>query len=148
MTRLRGRFLCTLFVFAAFWLCTVGSAAAQTCSLPSTAPDVTNPSAVQWCPSPDHALVDSYELDILRPDNSVLQTLNLGKPAVSATDGSCTASINVQPIAFGVGYATRIRAKASTAVSADNLSLNKFTRAPGAPSKLIEKEPEPVPEWD
>jgi hypothetical protein len=60
------------------------------CTLPTAAPDVDNPSAVAWCPSADHTLLDGYELDILRPDATVLQTLNLGKPVISATDGRCT----------------------------------------------------------
>lgn len=122
-------------------------ASAQTCTLPTTAPDVDNPSALQWCPSADHATVDSYEADILRPDLTVLQTLNLGKPAVNATDGSCTASINVQPIAFSNGYSVRIRAKAGTAVSPDTLAINKFNRRPGGPSKLLIKAPEPEPQF-
>lgn len=118
---------------------------AQTCTLSSTPPpDVDNPSAVQFCPSPDHSTIDSYELDILRPDATVLQTLNLGKPTINATDGSCTASINVQPIAFGAGYTTRVRAKAATAVSTNTPALNKFNRVPGGPSRLINKEPEPL----
>lgn len=114
------------------------------CTLPATAPDVDNPSAVAWCPSADHALLDSYELDILRPDATVLQTLNLGKPVISTTDGSCTAPINVQPIAFSNGYTARVRAKAGTAVSVDAPSINKFNRRPGGPAKLLIKAPEPL----
>jgi hypothetical protein len=124
-----------------FLLLVVGAApvAAQTCTLPSTATDVDNPSGVQFCPSADHATVDSYELDILRPDGSVLQTINIGKPAVSATDGSCTAAVNVQPVAFANGYSMRIRAKAGTASSSNVVAINKFNRVPGGPSKLIVK---------
>jgi hypothetical protein len=107
-----------------------------------SAQDVNNPSGVTFTASADHATVDSYELDILRPDNSVLQTLNLGKPTPDATQ-TCTAPLNVQPVAFGNGYSVQVRAKAGTAVSANALSLNKFDRVPGAPSKVIAKEPEP-----
>lgn len=103
-----------------------------------TAPDVDNPSAVAFTPSADHATVDSYELDILRPDGTVLQTLNLGKPTPDATN-TCTAPINVQPVAFGVGYSVRLRAKAGTAVSAYAASENKFNRVPGGPSKVVIK---------
>lgn len=99
-------------------------------------PDVKNPSAVEFTPSPDHALVDSYELDILRPDGTVLQTINIGKPSPDATN-TCRAPINVQPVAFGVGYRTRLRARAGTAFSDYTLSLNAFERAPGGPSRLI-----------
>jgi hypothetical protein len=107
-----------------------------------SAQDVNNPSGVTFTASADHATVDSYELDILRPDNSVLQTLNLGKPTPDATQ-TCTAPLNVQPVAFGNGYSVQVRAKAGTAVSANAVSLNKFNRVPGAPSKVIAKEPEP-----
>lgn len=102
-----------------------------------TVADVQNPSAVEFEPSLDHAVIDGYELDILRPDGTVLQTLALGKPAV--VNNVCTAPINVQPVAFGTGYSMRARAKAGTAVSANVASLNKFDRVPGGPSKLIAK---------
>ena len=113
-------------------LCIAGNAAAQ---LPA---DVNNPSAVAFTASADHTLVDSYELDILRPDGTVLQTLNLGKPVPDSTN-TCTAPINVQPIAFASGYSVRVRAKAGTAVSDYAVSQNKFNRVPGAPSKVILK---------
>jgi hypothetical protein len=123
-----GRLLlpCVLFLFLAV------PAFAQ---LP---PDVNNPSAVQFTASADHASVDSYELDILRPDGTVLQTLNLGKPTPDATN-TCTAPMNVQPIAFASGYTVRVRAKAGTAVSDYAVSLNKFNRVPGSPTKVLVK---------
>lgn len=108
-----------------------GSAQAQTA-------DVNNPSAVTFTASADHASVDSYELDILRPDGTVLQTLNIGKPTPDATN-TCTAPVNVQPVAFASGYSMRIRAKAGTAYSDYAASENKFNRVPGAPSKLVSK---------
>lgn len=107
-----------------------------------SAQDVNNPSGVTFTASPDHATVDSYELDILRPDATVLQTLNLGKPTPDATQ-TCTAPLNVQPVAFGNGYSVQVRARAGTAVSANAVSVNKFNRVPGSPSKVIAKEPEP-----
>lgn len=111
--------------------------ATTTAATPQTVPDVTNPSAIVFTPSTDHALLDSYELDILRPDGSVLQTINVGKPAI--VNAECTAPVNVQPIAFASGYSMRLRAKAGTAFSPYTVSVNKFDRAPGGPSKLIAK---------
>lgn len=104
-------------------------------SAQSVPADVDNPSAVQFSPSSDHATLDSYELDILRPDGSVLQTLNLGKPTPDA-NGVCTAPMNVQPVAFGKGYSVRIRALAGGAASGYAVSDNKFNRIPGAPTKV------------
>jgi hypothetical protein len=100
--------------------------------------DVNNPSGVVFTPSADHANVDSYELDILRPDGSVLQTINVGKPTPDANN-QCSAPLNVQPVAFGTGYSVRLRAKAGTAASDYISSLNKFNRVPGSPSKPILK---------
>jgi len=97
--------------------------------------DVDNPSGVSFTVSADHALVSSYELDILRPDSTVLQTLNLGKPTPDAA-GTATAPINVQPVAFGNGYSVRLRALAGTATSVSVNSENKFNRRPGGPSKV------------
>jgi hypothetical protein len=101
-------------------------------------PDVNNPSGVQFTASADHATIDGYELDILRPDGTVLQTLNLGKPTPDATT-TCTAPVNVQPIAFASGYSMRVRAKAGTAASDYTVSQNKFNRVPGSPTKVIVK---------
>jgi hypothetical protein len=104
---------------------------------PQAVADVRNPSGVEFEPSADHAQVDSYELDILRPDGSVLQTINLGKPAVAS--GVCAAPLNVQPVAFGKDYRVRVRAIAGGSASDYTVSVNKFERAPGAPSKGIVK---------
>lgn len=100
--------------------------------------DVDNPTGVSFTCSSDHALVSSYELDILRPDGSPLQTLNGGKPTPDATN-TCTVVINVQPVAFANGYQVRVRAMAGTSQSVDVASANKFNRRPGAPSKVITK---------
>lgn len=100
--------------------------------------NIKNPTAVQFTASVDHALIDGYDLDILRADGTVLQTINLAKPSV-ATDGTCTVAVNVQPIAFGTNYSGRVRARAGTAFSDYANSLNNFDRVPGSPSKLIYK---------
>jgi len=100
--------------------------------------DVNNPTAVEFTASVDHALLDGYEMDILRPDNSVLQTLNLGKPA-PGVNSIIRANINVQPIAFGNGYSVRVRARAGTAASDYVVSSNKFNRVPGAPGTPVVK---------
>ena len=121
-----------LIGFVAGLLCMPSVAAAQ------SVPAVNNPSAVTFTASVDHAQVDSYELDILRPDGTVLQTLNLGKPTPDATS-ICTAPLNVQPIAFGSGYTVRLRAIAGTAHSDYAISLNSFNRVPGAPTKVTVK---------
>lgn len=112
--------------------------AISTLVLAQTVPDVRNPTGVAFTCSADHAAVSSYELDILKPDSTVLQTLNLGKPAADATN-TCNAAINVQPIAFGVGYSMRVRAMAGTAASDYAVSVNKFDRVPGPPSKVTVK---------
>jgi hypothetical protein len=100
--------------------------------------DVNNPTGVEFAASVDHAVIDSYELDILRPDNSVLQTLNLGKPA-PGVNNLIHANINVQPVSFGVGYSVRVRAKAGTAASDYVVSSNKFNRVPGGPGAPVLK---------
>lgn len=103
------------------------------------AADVKNPTAVTFVADPDHVLIDSYELSIFRPDNTVLQTLNLGKPTPNATTQVITAALSVQPIAFGTGYYVGVRSKVGTTVSDYSLSENKFNRAPGGPSKVVLK---------
>lgn len=107
-----------------------------------TVPPITNPTAVQFTVSSDHALIDHYELDILRPDKTALQTLNLGKPTPDAT-GVCVAPLNVQPVAFGTGYSVQLRAVAigpdGPVSSANAPSDNTFDRKPGGPGKVTIK---------
>jgi hypothetical protein len=96
---------------------------------------VKNPTLVTFTVSADHALVASYELDIVRvSDNAVVQTLNVGKPAPDAT-GTASVSINVQPIAFG-GYYGVMRAVASGFSSPNSAASNAFERTPGSPSRV------------
>lgn len=100
--------------------------------------NIRNPSAVQFTASLDQATIDSYDLDILRPDGTVLQTINLGKPVPDAT-GTITAPLNVQPIAFNIGYSVRVAARAGQTLSDYAVSTNKFDRVPGSPAKLTLK---------
>lgn len=100
--------------------------------------DVDNPSAVTWTASPDHTLLDGYDVNILRSDGSILQTLNAAKPTPDSSN-TCTFALNVQPIAFGKGYSITVSARAGTATSASAASLNKFNRVPGGPTKVIIK---------
>jgi len=102
------------------------------------AADVNNPSKIAFTVSADHALVSNYEADIVRPDGSVAQTLNIGKPSPDGA-GNVEAPINVQPVTFGKGYWIVVRARANDAVSDDVRSENKFNRVPGGPSKVVAK---------
>jgi hypothetical protein len=100
--------------------------------------DVNNPSKVTFTVSGDHEAVTSYALDILRPDGSLLQTLNIGKPAPDAT-GTAEAGLNVQPVAFGKGYMVELRALVGDAASDNVRGDNKFNRVPGGPGKVVVK---------
>jgi hypothetical protein len=104
-------------------------------AMAQTPADVNNPTAAEWDCSTDHAVIDGYELDLLRPDATVLQTLTFlgtSKPTPSGTN-KCRVSLNVQPIAFASGYSARVRAKAGTAYSDYAASQNRFNRVPGRP---------------
>ena len=101
--------------------------------------DVNNPTAVQFTASPDHAQLTRYDLDIVSPSNTVIQTLNLAKPTPDAQN-TITVALNVQPVAFGNGYTVRVRAVAGTASSTDAVSLNKFNRTPLSVSGVTLKQ--------
>jgi hypothetical protein len=93
---------------------------------------VKNPRTVEFT-CQDHDRDDQHELDIIRvADGAVIQTLQLGDPAVD-TDGKVRTVINVQPIAFGE-YKARVRAVVGTLKSDDSADSNTFERVPGAPS--------------
>lgn len=97
-----------------------------------TAPNVTNPTSYEFLASADHAVIDRYEVDILKADGSLLQTLNIGKPTPDATN-LITATMNVQPVMFGTNYSLQARACAGAVCSDNAPSLNKFDRKPGKP---------------
>lgn len=104
-------------------------------AMAQTIADVDNPSGAVWTCSSDHAIIDGYSLDLLRPDGTVLQTLTFigtSKPTPNASN-DCQVAINVQPIAFASGYSARVKAVAGTASSAYTASLNRFNRVPGRP---------------
>lgn len=107
-----------------------------------SAQTVTNPTIVEF-ESPDHALIDSYELDLKlcvtgNICTNVLQTLTISKASVTPITGTnpqqYRATINVQPISFGT-YAGAMRAVAGAVKSTNSPDSNTFVRAPGSPSK-------------
>lgn len=86
--------------------------------------------------SSDHALVDRYEIDVLKLDGSVVQTLTVQKAdtSVDSATGDILVSLNVQPIAFGQ-YQFRVRAVAGTVSSDNSANSDTWERAPGQPGK-------------
>lgn len=119
-----------------------GLSTTSAAAVAQTVADVNNPSSIEFTVSIDHAVVTLYEMDILRPDGTVLQTLNLSKPTPDASN-KATVAINVQPIAFAAGYRVRVRAfvsaNGSNLASDYAVSLNKFNRVPGPPSGVVSK---------
>jgi hypothetical protein len=103
---------------------------------------VQNPGLVIFTPSPDHANITSYKLEIIRvSDGSVIQTLDVGKPAPCVTAcptgvavGEASAAINVQPIAFG-DYTAQMRSVAGAVTGPASPASDPWQRAPGSPSK-------------
>lgn len=100
---------------------------------PIAAQTVQNPTRIVFTPSADHDAISEYEADIVTADGKVLQTINLGKPPVDAAN-ECTATINVQPVAFG-RYTVVMRAVAAGIRGPNSAPSNTWERAPGAPSK-------------
>jgi hypothetical protein len=104
---------------------------------PAAAQNVKNPTLVEFT-SVDHdnPELTGYELDILRSDNTVLQTLSVPKSSTTKNASTQVVSftINVQPIAFGT-YVGTVRAVAGAIKSDSSTPSNAFDRSPGAPSK-------------
>lgn len=92
-----------------------------------------NPTRVIFSCADNHDQHTSHEVDILRVDGTVLQTVILGTAPPDAS-GDVTLTINVQPIAFGT-YTVRVRAVAGGVKGADSLPSNVWDRVPGAPGK-------------
>lgn len=114
---------------AALFACLViaGAASAQT---PAR---VQNPGSLLFEPSPDHDKLTAYEADIKDAKGVVVQTIAVGKPAVTAT-GECVVALNVQPISFG-SYTIVIRPVAGSVVGPASTPTDVWDRAPGPPTK-------------
>ena len=122
-----------LFAFAFLFLI-AGNASAQ-------AAPIQNPGLVVFTPSPDHAVITSYKVEIINAAGAVLQTLDIGKPAPCVTAcptgvavGEASAAINVQPITFGT-YTVVMRSVAGGITGPPSPASDAWERAPGAPSK-------------
>ncbi len=103
-------------------------------------PAVKNPVGLAFTSS-DHnnTAVTGYEIDIVRPDGTVAQTLTIAKSATTVVAGEVVVALSVQPIAFG-SYTFRARTVASVPVNGSLVSVNSvpsdsWDRVPGAPSK-------------
>lgn len=95
---------------------------------------IKNPSGVSFT-SPDHDMVDNYEIDIVRvSDGVVIQTIQGGHPAADAS-GTVTVTFNIQPIAFGE-YRVVVRAVAGTQKSDNSDPSEVWSRAPGRPTNV------------
>lgn len=113
--------------------------AAPAVAAAQTVPSIKNPRLVEFTVSPDHAVIDSYELGFFMPGAALPFTIvNIGKPAPDAT-GTASAPINVQPFTFAADYTAKLRAVVGTATSDWSAPSNPFDRVPGAPSKLVAK---------
>lgn len=96
-----------------------------------TAP-VKNPTKAIFT-SPDAASVTGYEVDIIGPTGTVVQTLTFPATAPDA-NGDVTLTLNVQPVAFGV-YTAVVRAVSAGLKSVNSEPSNTWERVPGQPSK-------------
>lgn len=117
------------FVLALGLVLAASTAYAQT-------PPVKNPTAIQFT-SADHNLtaVTGYEVDIVRSDAVVLQTLQVAKTSTTTLpDGSIRVPLNVQPIAFGT-YTVVVRTVAGAIKSDSSVPSDPWERVPGRPGK-------------
>lgn len=99
---------------------------------------VPNPTAVEFTPSMDHAMIDDYQLGyfLLGAAEPVTVT-DLGKPAPDASN-TCRVPINVMPLSFG-DYVARARARAGTTWSEWSDPSNPLVRLPGRPGGPVIK---------
>jgi hypothetical protein len=103
----------------------------------AAAPNVNNPTALEWVASSDHAAADGYTVELLNADKTVRQSIDAGKPVPAATTNIVRLAINVMPFPFGAGYTARVRTRAGTEVSAWTVSENTFARVVGAPGRTV-----------
>lgn len=123
-----------------YWLIGLFALAFATPAAAQSAP-IQNPGTVIFTPSPDHATITSYKVELVNSSGTVIQTLDIGKPApctascpVGVAVGEAFAAINVQPITFG-SYTAVMRSVAGAVVGPPSPASDIWERAPGAPSK-------------
>lgn len=103
----------------------------------SEAQFVSNPSLVQFTPSPDHDQVSRYEMGFFTIGGTEpVQVIDLGKP--SPVGGTATVSLPSRPVAIGVKYVGKARAFGAIPelVSPWSDPSNEFGYSPSQPSQL------------
>lgn len=115
----------------------------------TAAQTVKNPTKAIFKPGADAAAVTGYELDIIKADGSLSQTLSFPAQVPDAA-GDVTLTLNLQPVAFGT-YTAVVRNVYNAVKSINSNVSDPWERAPGQPSKprftYVEIDPPAVLAW-
>jgi len=103
-------------------VCAAAPASAQ------TSEPVRNPRAVAFT-SADHDRVDRYEIDVVAPDGTVLQTITVLRAETTVEGAEVVVRLNIQPIAWGA-YTFVARAVAGTLRSENSVPSPVWERGP------------------
>lgn len=95
-----------------------------------------NPRTLEFTPSVDHASATSYRLGYFLPGaTEPVQVVDIGKPTPDAQN-VCRATINTQPLGFGLDYTGKLKTIISAGVESEwSEPSNPFDRVPGAPGR-------------
>jgi hypothetical protein len=107
------------------------------CAVPASAQTVTNPTAVQFIVSADHAQLSKYVIGYFAAGATapVMEAdLPLGTPDANQ---QVTQPINARPLAFGAAYVVKVRAVAGTMSSEWSNDSNPFDRVPMPPASVL-----------
>jgi hypothetical protein len=119
------KFLLSVIITALIWVLLPSLVSAQT--------PVKNPTLVIVPACPDHDQDTGHEIEILTPQGSSVQVLQVGDPP-REPNGEVRFQVNVQPIKFGQ-YVVVVRATAGAVKSDNSPPSDAWERVPGAPSK-------------
>lgn len=95
-----------------------------------------NPRTLEFTPSVDHQAATSYRLGYFLPGaTDPVQVVDIGKPTPDAQN-ICRATINTQPLGFGLDYTGKLKTIISAGVESEwSEPSNPFDRVPGPPGK-------------
>lgn len=99
-----------------------------------------NPRTLEFTPSIDHAAATSYTVGYFLPGaTDPVQSVSIGKPTPNAQN-VCTATVNTQPLTFGLDYTAKLKTVISAGVESEwSEPSNPFDRVPGPPGKPVAK---------
>ncbi len=119
-----------IFLFVLLPITAIAQAPPE-CALPFTNP--VNPTTVCFIAPADHDSLTGYMLDIIDPLGNMLQSIDMGKPAIDVNGWVMWEELNIMPKVYGRNYTSIVRAVVGAISSTPSLPSNAWDSLPLEP---------------